>query len=116
MRARPGAERKLEPPWAIGVGDTEKVLTPKRNDAEVGKRGRKTHASPHLPWSYGCHLLANPNYCRKQAMGPQGSEQEKGTKTGAAWPKVSIASESNNSNNNRMRMLVKGINLVFKML
>ena len=43
MRARPGAERKLEPPWAIGVGDTEKVLTPKKNDAEVGKRGRPMH-------------------------------------------------------------------------
>ena len=30
MRARPGAERKLEPLWAIGVGGTEKVLTPKK--------------------------------------------------------------------------------------
>ena len=40
-------------------------------------------------------------------MGPQGSEQEKGTKMGVVWPKISIASENNNSNNNRTRILVK---------
>lgn len=46
-------------------------------------------------------------------MGPQESEQEKGTKMGAVWPKTSIASE-NNSDSNRTKILMKLIHQAFK--
>lgn len=40
-------------------------------------------------------------------MGPQESEQEKGKKMGAVWAKISIASENNNSDSNRTKILMK---------